>query len=179
MVSFCASCPCYILSWWRMSRASCGANGRLSIYIVPSRLLRLAFASRFYVSWRRLVVLLVSSSRRRLLVVASCRFIFSVLSRFCPCVLLVADAVAMSSVGRLMSVASRRERLVAFLRLVSRFVHRFVFISRLVLSCRHPWRGGGSYGGGRGVDALVIIWSGAVGVLLSYSDWLGMEMERG
>ena len=133
MVSFCASCPCYILSWWRMSRDSCGANGQLSIYIVPSRLLRLAFASRFYVSWRRLVVLLVSSSRRRLLVVASCRFIFSVLSRFCPCVLLVADAVAMSSVGRLMSVASRRERFVS-LYLVYRVSHRGVS-SRSSASC--------------------------------------------
>lgn len=62
-------------------------------------LLRLVAASRFCVS----SVLLVSSSRRRLLVVASCRFIFSVLSRFCHCVLLVADAGAMSSVGHLMS----------------------------------------------------------------------------
>ena len=129
MVPFCAPFPCYILSWWRMSRASCGATGRFSIYIVPSRLLRLAFASRVGVPWRLLVycvssVLLVSSSRRRLLIVASCRFIFSVLSRFCPCVLLVADAGgwAMSSVGRLMSVASRRECLASFLRLVSRLV---------------------------------------------------------
>lgn len=75
----------------------------------------------------------------------------------------------MSSVGRLMSVASRRgrlaslrithrvsrrERLVAFLRLVSRFVHRFVFISRLVLSCRHSWREAVRVG--RGVDVLVV-----------------------
>lgn len=26
MVSFCASCPCYILSWWRRPRASCGGQ---------------------------------------------------------------------------------------------------------------------------------------------------------
>ena len=68
----------------------------------------------------------------------------------------------MSSVGRLMSVASRRERLVAFLRLVSLFAHRFVFISRLVLSCRHSWREAVRMG--RGVDTLVV----GDGVLFPY-----------
>lgn len=32
-VPFYASYSCYILSWWRRSRGSCGANGRLSIYM--------------------------------------------------------------------------------------------------------------------------------------------------
>lgn len=51
MVSFCAPYPCYILSWWKRSRGSCGANGRLSIYmgrlagrlVLSSRLLRFVF----------------------------------------------------------------------------------------------------------------------------------------
>lgn len=131
---------------------------RLALRLVAaSRLLRLVRASRVGVSFPRLV----SSSRRRLLVVASCHLV-----SFHPCVLLVADAGAISSVGRLMSVASRRGRLVAFLRLVSRFVHRFVFISRLVLSCRHPWRGGGSGGTWFGFPCHRVV--RAVGVLFPY-----------
>lgn len=54
MVSFCASCSCYLMSWWRRPRGSCGANDLLSIYIVPSRLLRLV---------GRLVMRLVLASR--------------------------------------------------------------------------------------------------------------------
>lgn len=110
---------------------------------------RLAFTSRVGVPWRLLVycvssVLLVSSSRRRLLVVASCHLV-----SFHPCVLLVADAVAISSVGRLMSVASRRECLASFLRLVSRLVSsprsrssRFALIA-----IRGVRRGGGAWRG--------------------------------
>lgn len=113
MVSFCASCPCYLMSWWRRLRGSCGANGRLSIYIVPSRLLRLV---------GRLVMLLVPSvSFLRLVAVsrllpsrcASYRSILSsclvfVLVSFLSLSLVVADALAIPFVERFMSVASRR-----------------------------------------------------------------------
>lgn len=70
-------------------------------------------------------MLLVLSSRRRLFVVASCRLV-----SFRPCVLLVADAGGMSSVGRLMSVASCRGRIVS-LRIVSSCISSWAF--RLVL----------------------------------------------
>lgn len=133
---------------------SCLLALRLALRLVAaSRLLRLVRASRVGVSFPRLV----SSSRRRLLVVASCHLV-----SFHPCVLLVADAVAISSVGRLMSVASRRERLASFLRPVSRFVHRLVSFFALFIvpscSCLYPWRE--TRRAGRGVDVLVIMWSG-------------------
>lgn len=122
--------------------------------VLASRLLRLAYCVSSWASR--------SSSRRRLLVVASFRSILSSCFVFCPCVLLVADAWSMSSVGRLMSVASRRGRLVAFLRLVSRFVHRLVSFFALFIvpscSCLYPWRE--TRRAGRGVDVLVIMWSG-------------------
>lgn len=121
---------------------------------------RLAFTSRVGVPWRLLVycvssVLLVSSSRRRLLVVASCHLV-----SFHPCVLLVADAVAISSVGRLMSVASRRECLASFLRLVSRLVSSPRSHPVPFCSCRHPWRGGGSGGAWRGCPCHHVVSGG-------------------
>ena len=140
--------------------------------------------SRFCVScWRpvaasrllRLVVRLVSSSRCRLLIVASCYLV-----SFHPCVLLVADAVAISSVGRLMLVASRRERFVS-LYLVYRVSHRGVssrssascLVSSIAsfsfvpfCSCRHPWRGGGSGGAWRGCPCHHVV--RAIGVLFPY-----------
>lgn len=150
-------------------------------------LLRLVAASRPCVSF----VLLVFSSRRRLFVVASCRFIFSVLSRFCLCVLLVADAVVMSSVWRLMSVAL----------VVSVSCPCILFIVYLIVvfrpvpsprvsfrqsprshsvpfcSCRHPWRGGGSGGAWRGCPCCYVI--RAMAFCFRISDWLGGEREWG
>lgn len=171
----------------------------ISCLLVPRLVEHLAFASRVGVLWRLLVycvssVLLVFSSRRRLLVVASCRFIFSVLSRFCHCVLLVADADAgwgdvvrgASHVGSISSWASRvlvscslcissLASLVSFLRLVrlvSRFAPRFVFIPFLSCSCRHPWRGG------RGVVwmSLSSCGQGGRGSCSRISDWLGWSI---
>lgn len=92
-MSFCASCPCYILSWWRRSRGSCGTNGRLSIYI--GRLAgRLVSSSRLL----RLVFLLVPPSRGSVsLFVLSRAFRLVVLRwrlvSFCPCVLFIVRLV--------------------------------------------------------------------------------------
>lgn len=140
-VPFCASCPCYILSWWKRSRGSCGVNGQLLIYmgrlvvllVAAFRLLVLFFFS-FLVS--SLVSFIVSSVR---LVAAS---------RCCvPC-------LSFRFVSFRLCVLSRRVsrwgvlcrwRLVLFLRLVSRFVLRLVVL--FVLSCRVAFvAGGGSCG---------------------------------
>ena len=120
------------------------------------------FASRGGVSLLRLVVGFSSC-------VSSCCLVFL----FRPCVL------AMSSVGRFMSVASRRGRFVSFLRFVSRFVLRAVFIRPVLLlslsvaceagrgcPCRHAVRAavfcsrisdwlGGSWDGGHGVCRFI------------------------
>lgn len=176
MVSFCASCPCCLMSWWRRLRGSCGANGRLSIYIVPSRLLRLVgrlvmllvFSSRFCVSWRclvycRLVVLFI---------VASCRLV-----SFLSLSLVVADALAIPFVERLMSVASRRRvsRVLVYcssciLSWVSRLVPRAVLIrSVLLLSLSVSGRRGvawvslSSCGHGGGVSVPVFLIGSAGG----------------
>lgn len=127
----------------------------------PSRLLRLVFASRFCVS----SVLLVSSSRCRLLVVASCRSILlsCLVFVFASCSWRMRGA--MSSVCRLMSVASRRGRLV-FLYLAHRVSRRWCIVSvlRLVLIrpvlLLSPSVSGEAACVGRGGDAIVIMWSG-------------------
>lgn len=93
------------------------------------------------------------------LVVASLSSRLVVLFRFCPCVLLVADAVAMSSVCRLMSGASRRGRLVSFL-----------FVP--FCSCCHPWRGGGSVWGVAGISLSSCGQGGGV-LFPVFFDWLG------
>ena len=161
-VSFCAPCPCYIFSWWRRPRASCGANGRFSIYMCSS-----CRASR---SSSRLASRggVLSWASRYL---SSCRGLLAVSFRFCHCVLVVAGAGAMSSVERLVSVVSRHGRfallriaLVVYLVVASRFVCSFRVLSRsscrshpfLSCFCRHSWREAGRVG--RGGDVFVIMW---------------------
>lgn len=123
----------FVLSYVMMEKVESLLRGHWSAFNIyrafsSSRLVwRLAFASRVGVPWRLLVycvssVLLVSSSRRRLLVVASCRFIFSVLSRF------LSLCLARGGCG-----SSRRERFVS-LYLVYRVSHRGVS-SRSSASC--------------------------------------------
>lgn len=176
MVSFCASCPCYLMSWWRRLRGSCGANGRLSIYIVPSRLLRLV---------GRLVMLLVPSVSLLRLVAVSCllpsrcasyRSILSsclvfVLVSFLSLSLVVADALAIPFVERLMSVASRRRvsRVLVYcssciLSWASRLVPRAVLIRSVLLlspsvSGRRgvAWMSLSSCGHGGGVSVPVFL----------------------
>ena len=138
-VSFCASCSCYISSWWKRSRGSCGVNSLLSKYIVSSRLLRLvgrlAFASCggvLSISSRcasRVGVSLCFLFSR--LVVASCsvRGGVSFVGRFMLVVFRCECFVSL----RFAHCVSRRGRLVLFFRLVFRLVSfRFVLI-RLVL----------------------------------------------
>lgn len=142
-VPFCASCPCYILSWWRMSRGSCGVNGQLSIYM--GRLVVLLVAAfRLLVLFFLLVPRLVSRLVHRL-VCASCssvsllRSVSCVSSRFvfayCLVVYLV---VAFYVVG--VSCCSSVSCLVLFLG--SLFV-----TSRLVVS--FSWRVAARVGRGR------------------------------
>lgn len=68
----------------------------------------------------------------------------------------------MSFVGRFISVASRRWCLVSFFRLVFRFVARLVLFFALFIVpfcfCLNPWREAVRVG--RGVDVLVVMWSG-------------------
>lgn len=124
---------------------------------------RLVFASRGGVSLRFSLSIVLSW--------ASCRGLLAVSFRFCPCVLLVADAWAMLSVGRLMSVVSRHGRfaslriaLIVYLVVASRFVRSLRVSSRfscrshpfLSCSCRHSWREAGRVG--RGGDVFVIMW---------------------
>lgn len=176
MVSFCASCSCYLMSWWRRLRGSCGANGRLSIYIVPSRLLRLV---------GRLVMLLVPSVSLLRLVAASrllpsrCASYRSILSSclvfvlvsFLSLSLVVADALAIPFVERLMSVASRRRvsRVLVYcssciLSWASRLVPRAVLIRSVLLlspsvSGRRgvAWMSLSSCGHGGGVSVPVFL----------------------
>lgn len=95
----------------------------------------------------------------------------------------------MSSVGRLMSVASRRERL-ASLRITHRVSRRECFVpflrlvSRLVSSSRSyssrfalvVIRGGETARAWRGVDVLVIMRSGRRRSCSRISDWLGWSI---
>ena len=162
-VSFCAPCPCYLMSWWRRSRAFLGAAISLSIYMCPSRLLVLLCVScwRLVVASRLAGLSCVSVCR---LVVASCRLVSF---RFVLVSCSWRMRGVMLSVECLMSIASHRGRLVSLriahcvscpvspLRVSSRF--SVSFSSRSVCSSWLSWREAGRAGCGVGV--LVIMWS--------------------
>ena len=173
-VPFCASCPCYILSWWKRSRGSCGVNGQLLIYmgrlvvllVAAFRLLVLFFFS-FLVS--SLVSFIVSSVRlvaasRCCVPCLSFRFVSSrVVFAYCLVVYLVV-AFYVVGVSCHFSVSC----------LVSFFVSLF-FSSCLVVSL--SWRvaarvGRGGVGGGDGVllSSCDVV---AVASCFPCSGWLG------